>query len=228
MNALPKLFPLLLCLAALSGGAAVSTNSLIIAPPPMQIVTCREEADLDALIGGDGIGHDYTYQTGTSVAAPHVTGLVALYIAANGRAHDEKGVYKIRQAIIDASLPQSQWNTNNTHDPDTNPEPLAVATETWVPPPFITDAAGAPGKFQVSFAAVPGYYYTVQSAGALTPPISWTNLLTVSGTNFVAPVSVTDTNAASQSFYQLLRRPSPFDTVYSCQPICRLTTSPAS
>ena len=160
-------------------------------------------------VGGDGVAHTYAYQTGTSYAAPHVTGLVALYIAVNGRATNAEGVYRIRQAIIDNALPQSQWHTNNTHDPDTNPEPLAIASENLVPLPVITKAAGAPGNFQVNFATVPGYDYTVQSASALTPPIAWTNLVTMSGSSNAALVSVTDTNELSQSFYQLSRNPSP-------------------
>jgi subtilisin family serine protease len=152
--------------------------------------------------------NDYIYETGTSFAAPHVTGLVALYIAANGRATNAEGVYKIRQAIIDASLPQSQWNTNNTHDPDTNPEPLAIASEQWIPQPQLTNTIGTPGNFQLSFNAVPGYDYTLQSKPSLNPAPGWTDLATLSGTNFVTPVSLTDTNPAAQNFYRLSRTPS--------------------
>jgi subtilisin family serine protease len=151
----------------------------------------------------------YGWFDGTSLAAPHVAGLVALYIAANGRATNAEGVYRIRQAIVDASLPQSQWRTNNTHDPDTNPEPLAIASEKWVPMPVITNVSGTPANFRLSFNAVPGYDYTLQSATELGTGGSWTNGATVSGSNFVAAVSVTDTNAAGQKFFKLLRSPSP-------------------
>ena len=78
-----------------------------------------------------------------------------------------------------------------------------------MPPPFITKTAGAPGNYSVQFATVPGYNYTLQSATNLTPPIQWTNVATRIGTNFVAAVSVTDSNAAGQSFYRIERTPSP-------------------
>jgi hypothetical protein len=152
------------------------------------------------------------------VAAPHVTGLIALYIAANGRATNAEGVYRIRQAIINNAQPQSQWRpnglpfdavTNATADPDTNPEPLAIASENWVPRPAITRSTGAAGNFELNFATVPGYDYTVQWASNLNSPIAWTNLVTFSGGSNVAPVSFTDTNPASGSFYRLSRNPSP-------------------
>jgi subtilisin family serine protease len=169
---------------------------------------------IDVAAPGYGIlvtwtNNDYVSVLGTSVAAPHVTGLVALYIAANGRATNAEGVYKIRQAIIDASLPQSQWNTNNTHDPDSNPEPLAIASESWIPKPEFTAATGTSGNFQLSFNAVPGYDYTLQSTTNLTQPVVWTDLITIPGSNSVAAASMADTNTGGQNFYQIKRTPSP-------------------
>ncbi len=160
---------------------------------------------------------NYGYATveGTSFAAPHVAGLVALYIAAHGRASgatpDERefSVYRIRQAIVDSAVPQSQWHTNDTHCNGTNKEPLAVATEAWVPPPRITTAGKATGGYQVNFSTLPGYDYTVQTASALAAPAPWTNLTTVAGGSNLAPATVTDTNPAPQTFYRLERKPSP-------------------
>ena len=152
---------------------------------------------------------DYATETGTSMAAPHVTGLVALYIAANGRAHSAADVYRIRQALIDASQPQSQWGPADTLDPDTNHEGLAVASEAWVPTPRITSQAMTPSGFQLSFPAVPGYSYAVQSRNTLLPPYLWTNLSAVTGTGAVATATVLDPVVGSRRFYRLDRQPAP-------------------
>jgi subtilisin family serine protease len=160
----------------------------------------------------------YAYDSGTSFAAPHVAGLVALYIAANGAPTNAAGVYAIRQAIINNSLPQSQWRpngqpfnpvTNPTGDPDTNPEPLAMPSENWVPQPFISSATNTPAGFEISFPAVPGYDYTAQSSGSLALTSQWSSLASVAGTGSVTTVSVTDTNPVAPRFYRLARQPAP-------------------
>jgi len=62
MKGVPKLFPLLLCLAALSAGAAVPTNSLVVTPPPVQIATCRKDADLNALFEDFKLSPKFIYR----------------------------------------------------------------------------------------------------------------------------------------------------------------------
>jgi subtilisin family serine protease len=154
----------------------------------------------------------YTFQSGTSGASPHVAGLVALYIAANGRATNAAGVYAIRQAIIDGSQPQSQWGATNTMDPDGNPEPLAMPSTNWVPQPDIISVVPSPGACQLSFATVPGYIYTVQSRDSLSDTNQWitlgnpyTNML-----GSLLKATVTDTNPSfSARFYQLVRTQAP-------------------
>ena len=176
-------------------------GAIDVAAPGTNILTTAPAVDV-------GTHGSYTVVWGTSLSAPFVSGLVALYIAANGRATNAAGVYRIRQAIIDASLPQSQWNTSNTMDPDTNPEPLAMASEAWVPKPAITNYRALPGAFQLGFATVPGYNYTVRATTNVTSPIPWEEgrIGGVSGGSNLAPAVVTDTNASPQRFYQLARK----------------------
>lgn len=156
-----------------------------------------------------------TYGTcyGTSMAAPQVAGLVALYIAANGRATNAEGVYRIRQAIVDNSLPQSQWNNPNPnpmkHGVVPLPAPLAMPSENWVPRPRIAGAAMTSHGFQVSFQTVPGYTYTVQYCSSLTPTNQWRSLMATNGVGSLATVSVSDPASDGARYYRVMRQPAP-------------------
>lgn len=74
------------------------------------------------------IGSTYTNLSGTSMAAPHVAGAVALYIVSHSKPTTAAGVYALRQALVNQAEPQSLWGVNPT-DPqdalfDFNPEGL--------------------------------------------------------------------------------------------------------
>lgn len=102
------------------------------------------------------IGGGYATGSGTSMASPHVAGLVALEIATSGRALNATGVYQIRQVLIDSAQAQGDWGPANTYDPDTNAEGLAVA------------ATGAVNDAPVPIISNPGDASTHASGGSIT------------------------------------------------------------
>jgi subtilisin len=131
----------------------------------------------------------YAIDSGTSMASPHVAGLVALYIAINGRGHSAADVYHIRQVIVNNSLSQTNWNTANTLDPDAYPEPLAMPSGNWITAPQITSVSfgtkyflvGANEQFQVSaYGTLPVFYQWRKDgnniANQTTTLLSLTNL----------------------------------------------------
>lgn len=143
------------------------------------------------------------------MSCAHASGLVALYIAANGRATNAQGVYAIRQALINSGQAQTNWGVQNTYDPDGNEEPLGIPSENWIPLPNITGAGMTALGFQISFPTVPGYTYTVQQTASLNSTNSWVNLTSTNGVGSLATVTVTDTNQSAMSFYRVVRLPAP-------------------
>ena len=160
------------------------------------------------------IGNGYLMGSGTSAACAHGSGLVALYIAANGRAHSAQGVYAIRQKIVDNGLPQPAWISSRgpgynyyAFDADSNPEPMAIASESWIPAPKIVSQSNTLSGFALNFRTVPGYRYTLQSAESLSVSNQWTDHTLTNGTGHV--VTLGDSAPGTNRFYRIKREPAP-------------------
>ncbi|MDA1278238.1 MAG: S8 family peptidase [Verrucomicrobia bacterium] len=72
-------------------------------------------------------GQSYAVLSGTSMASPHVTGAVALYLASGDKPADEVDVALVRAAIIFAGFPQI-GPCGFTGDPDGTAEPVLDAS----------------------------------------------------------------------------------------------------
>lgn len=85
----------------------------------------------------------YVTGSGSSAAAPFVSGAVALYIAQYGRATNAEGVYRIRQAVLNAAEPMVAWGQYppNPHPTDHYPEGL-INVRDWGSRTFYIDFVG--------------------------------------------------------------------------------------
>jgi hypothetical protein len=164
----------------------------------------------DVTIYSTALGSSYTTLTGTSMAAAHVTGLIALHIAANGRGHTLEDVMKIRQAIVNHSQPQTNWASfGDTGDSDINPEPLAIPSENWIPQPNIFAVSATDHVAELGFNIVPGYTYTVQHCNTFPSTNQWTDFFATNGVGSLKTVSLSDSTSESIRFYRLKRSYSP-------------------
>lgn len=178
------------------------TNSVVISPGAAIDVAAPGVGILSTITNGG-----YGIKNGTSMACAHVSGLVALYIAANRRAHSASEVYAIRQTIIDTALPQSHWGNPQTRDRDPNHEGMARASENWIPAPRFTQRHQTAQGLETSFTTVPGYRYVLQVIHSLSASNEWTEL---SATNASGPTAtLLDTSTNSTRFYRLQRQPTP-------------------
>jgi len=153
------------------------------------------------------MGGGYVTKSGTSMAAAHVSGLVALYVSANGRAHTADETYAIRQKIIDTGSPQSVWYPSGTWDIDGMPEPLAMPSMSWVPAPADTPKTmgltPAADGFHYGFTTAPGCQYTVQYRDSYDSG-EWHDLSTIIGSGAITDVVDPGSQNLDKRFYRVV------------------------
>ena len=92
-------------------------------------------------------------------------------------------------------------------DPDGHPEPLAVASENWIPKPRISSQRMTGTNMVLQFTAVPYYSYTVEQRDSLQTG-AWTACATTNVLGKAKPVSVSvPAGANQQRFFRLVRTP---------------------
>lgn len=119
-------------LADYNGSAGGNANSTCANYGPDDTLATFSNFGKAITIAAPGVCIESTYKdggfatmSGTSMASPHVTGAVALYIAGHVRANTAAQVADIRDALIDKGTDQVNWRGGQTtNDPDAFDEPL--------------------------------------------------------------------------------------------------------
>lgn len=101
-------------------------------------------------IDSTSLSNGVVMRHGTSTAAPHVTGAVALYISENGKPVDEAGTIDVKLALLQLATPQNGPNGFNG-DPDNFPEPIVNVERTVIDGiPIITLIGANPQKVELN------------------------------------------------------------------------------
>ena len=115
-------------------------------------------------------------------------------------------MYRIRQAIVDAAQPQTQWQSANTMDPDTNHESLAQASLSWAfPGPKFTRMVKLLQSVEMDFTTFPGYLHTLQESDSLGMAAPWGNLGIIEGNG--ATATATHPLPGPRHFYRIGTQP---------------------